>query len=414
MMNTPRFEIRSSCRACAHEGLVEVFSFGDTPISDKLSAEPASVTPAPMLPLDLVYCQACGLSQLSLDVDPEFLYAEDYPYYSSFSPQLSAHFKASADHLIETAQIGPGSVVIEAASNDGCLLRHFHGAGAHAVGFDPASGPARVAAEQGIDARVAFFGQDVAQRLQDQGLMADLFLANNVLAHVPDLRGFVAGIAHCLKDDGMAVIEVPYFVDLVNGREFDTIYHQHLCYFLVSNLSKLFASVGLCIHDVWRLPIHGGSLRLFLRHGDTDGPAAHALKTQEQDAGQTALAFSQRIGDEAAHVRQKLNQLIDHELAQGRKIRAYGAAGKATTQLAFCGLDADRLHSVADLNTWKHGQFMPGTDLAIRAREDLMADLPDTIVILPWNFSGEIMQQLRHEMGFKGRFLIPLPDPVLV
>ncbi|MEC7763664.1 MAG: class I SAM-dependent methyltransferase [Pseudomonadota bacterium] len=413
-MNTPAFTLRQACRVCGSDGMSAVASFGTTPISDKLAPTPHSVDPAPKLPLDLVRCATCGLTQLSLDVDPTYLFADDYPYYSSVSPHLSAHFHDSAAHLIDTLGIGPEATVIEAASNDGCLLRHFAAVGARTIGFDPADGPAKVAATHGIDARIEFFGRDVAWGLADTGVKADLFLANNVLAHVPDLRGFVAGIATILKPSGTAVIEVPYFVNLVEGREFDTIYHQHLCYFLVGTLSRLLRDAGLCLADVWRLPIHGGSLRLFIRHGDTDGTAAQALIDAEREQGQDTLAYARRIGWEARAVRDRLRALIDAELAAGRRVRAYGAAGKATTQLAFCGLDKDRLGAVADLNPHKHGHYMPGTDLVIVSRDALMADAPDTILILAWNFADEIMRQLREEAGFEGRFIVPLPDPVLV
>lgn len=413
-MNAPAFTLRKRCRVCDSEGMSEVASFGVTPISDKLASAPNSVEPAPKLPLELVNCGICGLTQLSLDVDPTYLFADDYPYYSSVSPHLSAHFRDSAEHLIDTLGIGPGATVIEAASNDGCLLRHFAAVGARTIGFDPADGPAKVAATFDIDTRIEFFGRDVARDLAASGVTADLFLANNVLAHVPDLRGFVAGIATILKPQGTAVIEVPYFVNLVEGREFDTIYHQHLCYFLVGTLSRLFHDAGLCLADVWRLPIHGGSLRLFIRHGDTDGPAAQALIDAEREQAQDTLAYARRIGSEARAVREGLLALIDAEIAAGRRVRAYGAAGKATTQLAFCGLDMDRLGAVADLNEHKHGHFMPGTDLRIVSREALMEDAPDTILILAWNFADEIMRQLRDEAGFTGRFLIPLPHPVLV
>lgn len=413
-MSAPAFTLRTACRVCGQDGMREVASFGSTPISDKLAAKPHSVDPAPKLPLELVHCGTCGLTQLSLDVDPDYLFANDYPYYSSVSPHLSAHFQASAKDLIDTLGIGPNATVIEAASNDGCLLRHFAAVGARTIGFDPADGPAKVAATYGIDTRVEFFGRGAARDLADDGVKADLFLANNVLAHVPDLRGFVAGIATLLKPSGMAVIEVPYFVNLVGGRAFDTIYHQHLCYFLVGTLSRLFRDAGLCLTDVWRLPIHGRSLRLFIRHGDRNGPAAQALIEAEREQGLDTLAYAQRIGVEARAVRGQLRALIDTEIAAGRRVRAYAAAGKATTQLSFCGLDKDMLGVVADLNAHKHGHYMPGTDLAIVSRDALMQDAPDTILILAWNFADEIMRQLRDEAGFAGRFIIPLPDPVLV
>lgn len=409
-MKSPVWALRPACRICGGADLKPVFDFGKTPLSDQLVPLPESHTQAPRVPLELAYCADCHLSQLSVDVAPEDLFGVDYPYYSSVSPALNEHFAQSARDIIAQRQIGAGSVVIEAASNDGYLLRHFKEAGAQVIGYDPAAGPAKVAADLGIDARVSFFGTDVAKDLTRQRVKADVFLANNVLAHVPDLTGFVGAIATVLADDGVAVIEVPYLVNLIEGHEFDTIYHQHYSYFLVSSLSRLFADAGLCLADVKRLSIHGGSLRLFIQHGAEDGPVAKALIAQEAKLGQTTFDYVARIGPAAAEVGIALKAAIDDALQRGKKVRAYAAAGKATTMLSWTGLDQDRLHSVADLNVRKHGLYMPGTDLLIRAPQEVLAENPDVIVILAWNFADEIMRQLRDQHGYAGQFIVPLPE----
>ncbi|MHA1547760.1 MAG: methyltransferase domain-containing protein, partial [Alphaproteobacteria bacterium] len=238
---------RNNCRICSGDRFLSVFDFGQSPLADKLRTRPNSDAPAPRVPLALTYCEECALSQLTVDVASEYLYDADYPYFSSVSPALSRHFGDSARQIIETRGIGRGSIVIEAASNDGYMLQHFKAAGATAIGFDPAVGPARAAQKRGITTHMTFFGEEPALAMANEGVRADVFLANNVLAHVPDLTGFVSGIAQVLKPGGVAVIEVPYFVELVENREFDTIYHQHLCYFLVSSLARLFRDHGLCI-----------------------------------------------------------------------------------------------------------------------------------------------------------------------
>lgn len=405
------WEWTTRCRACGRPQLIPVTSFGDVPLADKLRRMPHSADPAPKVPLELVYCEACSLSQLSISVSPSILFDTEYPYYSSVSPTLSRHFEESAKRIIATYGVGPGATVIEAGSNDGCMLRHFKQGGAHVLGFDPARGPASAAIERGVDTRIGFFGLQAAQELHAYNIRADIFLANNVLAHVPDLTGFVAGLASVLKPEGTAVIEVPYLVDLVSNREFDTIYHQHLCYFTITSLEQLFSAANLRIVSAERIPIHGGSLRLFVSHGSGNGEAAARLIEEEQSHGWQQFAFVQSISSAAETVRRDLTDLIVRLRQEEQSVCGYGAGAKATTLLAWCGFDAEQLEYVADLNTHKHGLFIPGTDLKIVPPDEIRQRQPNLVLILAWNFANEIMVQLEDHREAGGRFIIPLPEP---
>ncbi len=413
-MTTPGWTTTSQCRACGGSELQPVFDFGKMPLADRLEDVPNSVCAAQRAPLALLYCPSCCLTQLSISVSPTFLFDERYPYYSSVSPSLSAHFAESAKNIISANGIGPGSLVVEAASNDGYMLRHFKAAGAQVLGFDPASGPARAAIDAGIDTRIDFFGLHAARELAAAGRKADVFVANNVLAHVPDLTGFAAAIACILKPDGLAVIEVPYLADLVQGNEFDTIYHQHLCYFTLTSLEVLFENAGLRLDHAKRIAVHGGSLRLQVRHGTGSAGRVRKLIEAEQENGWRSSSFAGRIAGAAVQTRRDLKQLIGRIRADGGHIVGYGAAAKAATLLAWCGLDREDVSVVCDLNVHKHGRFMPGTDLKVVPPEAIMEARPSHVLILAWNFADEIMQQLDEYRRVGGRFIIPVPEPRVV
>ena len=409
-MRCPRWHRIDRCRACGSEALDQVFSFGDTPISDRLASAPNNLEAAPLIPLELVYCGNCCLLQLSVSVAPDCLYDAEYPYFSSVSPGLSEHFRQLANTVIAEAGIRRGSLVVEAASNDGCLLRHFKAAGADVQGFDPATGPALRAIERGLPTEMAFFGLDTARSFVATRGQADLFLATNVLAHVHELADFAEAIASVLSADGLAVIEVPYLADLVEKREFDTVYHQHLCYFSVTSLLNLFARHDLTIRKSQRVAAQGGSLRLFVVHGETPGDDVRALLRQEQSSGVHRKAFADRIGVHAREVRDELSCLLARLRSEGRKVAGYGAAAKATSLLSWCGFDSTSISIVGDLNPVKHGKYMPGTDIEIVSPEALLASAPDFIVVFAWNLADEIMAQLSAHAESGGRFIIPIPE----
>ena len=398
------------CRSCGGTEVLPVLSLGRTPLANALLSDPEQISPE--YPLDLAFCSNCALVQLTTDIPPETLFS-DYRYFSSYSDTMLMHAENLAHRMILERELTPEDLVVELASNDGYLLKNYKASGIQVLGVEPAQNVAAVAIAAGIPTRTEFFDEKCAELMVTEGMKAKVIHAHNVLAHVPDPQSFVRGIERLLAFDGVAVLEFPYLLDLLDRCAFDTIYHEHLSYFSLASLWGMFNRNGLRIFDVERLPIHGGSLRLFVdkQTGEPGHQRVQELWALEQSRALNRTDTYLKFAAQTTRVRDELRELLYRLRAEGRTIAAYGAAAKGSTLLNYMGIGRDVIDFVVDRSPHKQGCYMPGVKIPILAPDTLLKTQPDYTLLLTWNFAREILHQQKIYRARGGRFILPVPEP---
>lgn len=403
------------CRSCSSERGNIILDLGIQPLANNLLNKSDLDSSEPKFPLRLAVCDNCYLMQIVDLVPPVKLFSE-YFYFSSFSDTMVEHARKAAQRYIKEFNLTSNSFVIEIASNDGYLLKNFVEAKIPCLGIEPAKNVAEVAIKNGIPTVVEFFGEQYARKLIRDGKKADLILANNVFAHVPDINGFVEGLKTALKPEGSVILEFPYGIEMVENNEFDTIYHEHVFYFTMTALVPLFASHGLQIYNVERIPIHGGSLRLFAGHPreHSIGNSVKTLLEEEQNKGIKDLNFYLSFSERVKKLKDELASLLYDLKSRKKTIAAYGASAKGTTLLNYIGLDNSLIDFIADRSLYKQGKFSPGMHIPIVPPDWLVKKQPDYTLLLTWNFAEEILNQQAEYKKRGGKFIIPIPEVKIV
>jgi SAM-dependent methyltransferase len=401
----------SPCRFCGAP-LEHVFvDLGMSPLANSYLPPERVNAMEPFYPLRALVCSRCFLVQLEEFETPDAIFS-DYLYFSSYSTSWLDHSRRYAEAMIERFGLGPGSRVVELASNDGYLLQYFKQRGVPVLGVEPAANVAKVAVEKGIPTEVAFFGVETAERLAEDA-RADLIAANNVLAHVPDLNDFVGGMRALLAPGGAITVEFPHLMRLIDENQWDTIYHEHFSYFSFVTVQRVFAAHGLRLFDVEELPTHGGSLRIYGCHADddrTETERARDLAERERAAGYERLETYTAYGERVVRDKRDILEFLIGLKRAGKRIVGYGAPAKGNTLLNYCGVRSDFLDYTVDLSPHKQGQLLPGSHIPVRAPAVLAEDQPDVVLILPWNITDEIVEQLAYIREWGGRFAARSPE----
>ena len=403
---------KRGCLFCGTPLTHTFVDLGKSPLCESyLSAEQLDQM-EPFYPLHVYVCAECYLVQLKEYVSGEEIFTE-YAYFSSYSDSWLAHARRYTDQMIDQFGLTASSHVVEVASNDGYLLQYFVERGIPALGIEPAANVAKVAVARGVPTLVKFFGRATARELVAEGKQADLLLGNNVLAQVPDLNDFVAGLKIALAPGGVITIEFPHLMQLVANNQFDTIYHEHFSYFSWLAAERIFAAHGLVLFDVEELPTHGGSLRIYARHDDdtakTTTERARALRQREVDAGLLSLDYYRSFAMQVEKTKRDLLEFLIEAKRAGKRVVGYGAPGKGNTLLNYCGIRTDFLDFTVDRSPYKQGKFLPGTQIPIRHPDAIREVRPDYVLILPWNLRDEIATQLAYVREWGGQLVVPIP-----
>ena len=403
----------AGCLFCSAPLRQTFVDLGMSPLCESYLPAEALNQVEPFYPLHAYVCERCFLVQVEQYVSPEAIFTE-YAYFSSFSDSWLAHAKAYVDMIASRLGLSGTSRVIELGSNDGYLLQYFVAKGMPVLGVEPARNVAEAAVARGVPTHVAMFGRQTARELQAQGLQADLLIGNNVLAQVPDVNDFVAGMKLLLKPGGVITMEFPHLMRLMQENQFDTIYHEHFSYFSFLTAERIFAAHGLRLFDVQELRTHGGSLRIYAGHAEESGTPESEdvtrLRAREASAGLNRLETYAAFTEQVHETKRRLLEFLINVKRAGKHIAGYGAPGKGNTLLNYCGIRTDFLDYTVDRNPYKHGRFLPGTHIPIHAPEKIRQTRPDYVLILPWNLKDEIMEQVSYIREWAGQFVVPIPD----
>ena len=406
--------MNSSCRYCGHTLKTTFANLGMSPTSNDFISENRQQAMEPFYPLHAYVCDHCFLVQLIDYQKAENMFSEDYAYFSSYSDSWLTHAAEYATKTIASEKLNSNSMVLEIASNDGYLLQYFKSKGIPVLGIEPTSNTAAVAlSERGIHSEVAFFGRDTAERLRNRGIQADVIAANNVLAHVPDINDFVSGYQILLKPSGVANVEFPHLLRLIEHKQFDTIYHEHYSYLSFFVTQKIFATHGMRVYDVEELSTHGGSIRLYICHNDcTSRPNTARIDLMlaaEEAAGLFDLKTYRAFNDDVLETKLSLLQFLINANRAGKSVAGYGAPAKGNTLLNYCGIKPDMVKFTVDRSPHKVGKYLPGTHIPVLAPEAIFQEKPDFILILPWNLKEEVMEQMKDIRAWGGQFVTPIP-----
>ncbi len=399
------------CRFCSAHLTQTLVDLGSTPLANSYLPDAEAIKTEVQFPLHVMVCNACWLAQTTETVSPDAIFDHDYAYLSSYSAGWVAHAKDYATEMAAKFGLNEGSQVVEIASNDGYLLQHFVEMGLPVLGIEPSGHAAEIANAKGVETRVEFFGEASARALVEQGIQADLMAANNVLAHVPDIRDFATGFAVLLKPTGVATFEFPHLAKLLSLGQFDTIYHEHYSYLSLVFVERLLKEVGLCVFDVDQLSTHGGSLRVYACHPGVhaETPAVQALRDVEQTGNLSDAKGYEGFAERVKKITSDLRVFLEAEKAKGKRIVGYGAAAKGNTFLNVAGIGAELIDFVVDRNPEKRGTFLPGSHIPVRDPAEIIAHRPDYLLILPWNIKNEVMTQQAGIRDWDGKFVTAVP-----